>query len=455
MEKQTIIELNQFQPRDYQLTICDALENKGYKRIIAILPRRCGKDFMMWQLCIRECLRKTQAIYYCLPTFSQGKQAVFDCISNDGVRYLDMIPPQLIKSINNSEQKIVFQNDSILKVIGGDNYNRSLVGCNPSLIVFSEYSLMDPMAWSFARPILAGNGGKAVFLSTPRGHNWLWDLWNQAQNWPDWFLLKLTVEDTKHIPTEVLERERQQMSEELYLQEYMTSWDRGVEGSYYAKNLNELIRKSQIGSVAWDPNFKVHTAWDIGVHDATCIIFYQVIAHGDTIRIIDVLTNTNVGLDWYAREISRKPYQYGRHFGPPDLAVREWAGGAVTRIEKARQLGIDFTIVPALSIDDGIEAVWSHFHKFWIDEVKCKQLIHALENYHREWDDKLQRHKDHPVHDCYSNFADAMRYLALSLPNAVDGVTNEEIEASRQRCLYGKESKVPRPLRDHPLARKW
>ena len=41
MEYATRKILNEFKPRSYQLPIVDAIENKGYKRVVAILPRRC------------------------------------------------------------------------------------------------------------------------------------------------------------------------------------------------------------------------------------------------------------------------------------------------------------------------------------------------------------------------------------------------------------------------------
>jgi superfamily II DNA or RNA helicase len=37
------IELNKFQLRDYQAPIWDAIENKGYRKVLAVLPRRAGK----------------------------------------------------------------------------------------------------------------------------------------------------------------------------------------------------------------------------------------------------------------------------------------------------------------------------------------------------------------------------------------------------------------------------
>lgn len=67
------IHLNKFKARSYQLPILDAIENKGYKRVLAIMPRRAGKDLTAFNLCIRECVRKTCVIYYVFPTYSQAR----------------------------------------------------------------------------------------------------------------------------------------------------------------------------------------------------------------------------------------------------------------------------------------------------------------------------------------------------------------------------------------------
>lgn len=66
------VHLNKFSPRKYQLPILDAIENKGYKRVIAIMPRRAGKDVTAFNLCIRACVRKPCVIYYIFPTYAQG-----------------------------------------------------------------------------------------------------------------------------------------------------------------------------------------------------------------------------------------------------------------------------------------------------------------------------------------------------------------------------------------------
>ena len=118
MKIETQIKLNKYRPRTYQLPILDAIENKGYKRVLAILPRRAGKDITAFNLCVRAALRKTCVIYYVFPTYAQAKKAIWDSITNDGERFIDFIPDEVIKSKNSQEMKITFTNDSILQQDG-------------------------------------------------------------------------------------------------------------------------------------------------------------------------------------------------------------------------------------------------------------------------------------------------------------------------------------------------
>jgi len=289
------IHLNRFKPRPYQLPFFDAVENKGYRRVLLIWPRRAGKDIAAFNLAIRAALKKVQVIYYIFPTYNQGRKVLFDSITNTGERILDFIPSTLIASTNHQELKIKLLNGSIIQVVGSDNYD-SLMGTNPQLCIFSEYALQDPRAYQYIRPILTANDGIAVFLSTPRGRNHLYDLFQVASNSDDWFCQKLTVLDTGHINLHEIEREKHlgEMSEDMIQQEYYTSWDLGVEGSYYARYIDRMRTKGQISVVPWENGFPVHSAWDIGVRDNTSIIMFQII--GMSIRIIDCYENSKVGL---------------------------------------------------------------------------------------------------------------------------------------------------------------
>lgn len=444
MKIETHIALDRFKPRPYQQGLLNAWRQRK-KRIICIWPRRAGKDLCAWQICIAQCISKPCVVYYCLPTYSQARKVIFDSITINGQRFIDFIPSEIIAAVNTQEMKIRFKNGSLLQCIGADSYDTSLVGTNPQLIVFSEWALCDPRAYQFARPILSANDGAAIFLTTPRGKNHAWEMYNIALNSPDWYAEKLTVEDTHHISLADIEKEKQELSEDLIMQEYYCSFDMGVEGSYYAKYLDRLRTNGQIGMVPWEPAFKVHTAWDLGVRDSTSIIFFQTV--GQTVRIIDCYEKNKEGLEHYVKVIESKPYSYGRHIAPHDIGVMEFGSG-ITRRDKAKQLGINFTLANDASVPDGIESVRSSLNKMWFDEVKCNQLIKSLENYRQEYDVKKKIYKSQPLHDWSSHFADAMRYLCVSLAKTKDGLTEADLEKRRREAIMGPNANMPSVFRD-------
>lgn len=457
MKLETRIKLDRWTPRHYQIPIIDALEKHKFKRIIACWPRRAGKDITAFNLCIRAALSRVGTIFYVFPTFSSGRRILWDAIQNDGTRVLDYIPSNLVDSRNEQQMRIKLTNGSVIQIIGSDNYDQTLVGVNAIGMVFSEYALTDPRAYQFARPVLSANDGFALFISTPRGKNHMYELFEIAKANPeDWFAHKLTVEDTGHIPLHEIERERAsgEMSDDLIQQEYYCSFFLGIEGAYYTKYMDRLRLKGQIGIVPWEASHKVHTAWDLGMRDSTVIIFFQII--GQTVRIIDCYEKNKEGLEHYIKVLESKPYSYGKHFAPHDIGVSE-LGTGMSRLEKARQLGLNFeyktehnrriSSVPNVSIMDGIEVVRSSFSRIWIDDRNCVSLIKSLENYRQEYDPKLRVYKSKPLHDSFSHFADAMRYLALALPLCKDGLTAEQLNDRYKRAVMGNNYGLPAVFR--------
>ncbi len=443
------IVLDKFSLRWYQEPVYRAIEEEGCRRVLLLAARRSGKDILGWNLAIRQCIKRKCLVLYVLPTFNQARRCIWDAIAVDGTKFQDYIPKDLIDRINHSEMKITFTNGSILQCIGGDSYDTSLVGTNPYAIILSEYALMSPEVFDFARPILAGNGGWCLICTTPRGKNHLWHMFKAVKNNPEWKIVVQKASEIQHIPAEVLALEKAEMDPGLYEQEYEVSFERGIQGAYYGAQLDQLRLKGQIGPVPWENSLVVYTAWDIGVNDATSIIFFQVVGSGQCIRIIDYYSNTGLGIDHYAKIIQDKPYRYASHFGPFDLKCREWGGGAVTRYEKAHQLGIEFVLLDQIPLQDGIENCWTHFPKMWIDQEKCRSLLDCLENYRREWDEKKALYINKPIHNFSSHGADAFRYLCQSLHKTERGMTAEEFNRIRDRALYGGgRSDLPRAFQN-------
>ncbi len=352
--------------------------------------------------------------YYTFPTYSQGKKALWEGRGKDGVRYLDYFPKELLDGKpNDSDMKIRYKNGSLFQIIGVEDVDK-IVGTNPRGIVFSEYSLQNPKAWDYMRPILAENKGWAIFNFTPRGKNHGYKLYEMAIGNPKWWVSKLTIDDTNSLTPEDIEEERRSgMSEDMIQQEYYCSFISAIIGSIYWKEVNDAEQNSQITDVPYDPKMLVHTVWDLGKNDTNCIGFYQ--SNGITVRKIDYLSGNGKGLPDWIKLVKEKPYNFGKHFAPHDIEVSDYSlTGQQSRWEVAKGLGIEFQIVPRLSIQDGIDAGKRLFKKLYIDKTKCADFLEAIPQYTREYDEENKIFKDTPLHDWTSHFADEHRYAALS-----------------------------------------
>lgn len=190
------------------------------------------------------------------------------------------------------------------------------------------------------------------------------------------------------------------------------SWEElEIEGSYYGKNFSELKEKGQISSVPYDENTTVHTAWDLGMDDATAIWFIQMV--GREIHVVDHEEGSGKSLVDWAKILKDKPYQYGKTLLPHDAKARELGTGR-TRVETLENLGFDdIEVAPRQSVDDGIHMVRTLLPRCWFDAVSCEQGIQAMKQYRKEWDDKRATYKNRPLHDWSSHSADAFRTFAL------------------------------------------
>ena len=131
MNIETRMKLDTFIARPYQREIIQAIEEKGYKKVLLNFHRRAGKDVVAFNIMIRSALKKVGLYLYCLPTYNQGRKVLWDGILSNGARFLDFIPTELISNKNNAEMKLTLFNGSIIQVVGSDNAAQTLVGTNP------------------------------------------------------------------------------------------------------------------------------------------------------------------------------------------------------------------------------------------------------------------------------------------------------------------------------------
>ena len=396
------IEIN-YKPRKH----AEAYHNRTERFAVLVAHRRFGKTVAAINDLIRACFavdKKDVRVAYIAPYLSQAKAVAWDY----ALEYTIDIPD--IK-INHSELRIDFSNGSRFRLYGADNYN-AMRGLYFDAIVCDEMADFPASAWpTVLRPSLTDRKGSCTFISTPKGKNEFWELYEYAKTDPTWWSGMFKASQTDVLDPEELEEAKITMGEDRYEQEFECSFEAAIVGAYYAMEMKTATQDNRITTVPYDPSVGVVTAWDLGIGDSTAIWFAQYV--GQEIRVIDYYENSGVGLDHYAKELSSKNYHYMDHILPHDVQVKELGTGK-SRLETLHNLGIqDVTIAPKLAIEDGIQAARSMLNRCWFDEEKCNRGIEALRQYRREFDEKNKTWRGRPLHDWTSHGADAWRYLAV------------------------------------------
>lgn len=385
-----------------------AFHNRTERFACLVAHRRFGKTVG----CINDlqrgaltCTRDRPRFAYLAPYLKQAKTVAWDYL----LHYSAGVPG--VKA-NHSELRVDYPNGGQVRLYGADNAD-GMRGIYLDGVVLDEPADMNPRVWpEIIRPALSDRQGWAAFIGTPKGKNGFYDIREQAKSEDDWFFLELKASETGILPQSELDAARKDMTPDQYAQEYECSFEAAIQGAYYAKLLQTAETDKRIGRVPYDPKLQVTTAWDLGIGDSTAIWFVQ--QTGQEVRIIDYYESSGVGLDHYAKVLKEKPYAYRDHILPHDAEVKELGTGR-SRKETLYSLGIKCQIIPAQSVEDGINAARLLIHRCWFDETKCAKGLEALRQYRVEFDDKLKAFKNRPLHDWTSHAADAFRYLALGL----------------------------------------
>lgn len=187
-----------------------------------------------------------------------------------------------------------------------------------------------------------------------------------------------------------------------------------TKGAYYKDWMNAAYREGRVGKFPYNPNYLVHTAWDIGHDDATAIWFWQYI--DGMYRFIDYEENIQTDLPYWVDILKKKGYKYDRFVAPFDMNKTEWGSGKTARELAVDEHNIAFEVAPKLSIIDGINAVRRLLPYCQFDEENCADGLKCLTSYRAEWDDKAGMWKKDALHDWSSHGSDSFRYFAVVQP---------------------------------------
>ncbi len=409
-----------WKPRPYQESLWQYLHSdRTGKRAFEAAHRRWGKDEVGLHYTACAAHERIGSYWHMLPIATQARKAIWEAVNpHTGKRRIDEAFPLEIRDVTRENEMFIrFKCGSTWQVVGSDHYD-SLVGTSPAGIVFSEWALSDPRCWAYLRPILAENGGWALFITTPRGRNHAATMYEAARGDPTWFCERKTALDTGVFNQETLDRELaeyqrengQKIGEALYRQEYLCDFDAPVIGAIYAGLLSE-IEAERIVDVPWDPAKKVYTAFDIGRSDAAACWFFQV--GPGAIYWIDYHEEIGTDVPYWAKYLESKPYVYEENYFPWDARLSTFASPRSV-IQQFHDLKIKAKIVGENDASDRIAAGRIALRRSYFDRKKCQQGLDNLRAYHFKYDDKLKVLSKDPEHDYSSHGSDAFGYAAIA-----------------------------------------
>lgn len=385
---------------------------------VLVMHRRCGKTVAVVNHLQRSALQTPNSSYaYIAPTYKQAKRIAWEMFK----KYSREIPGIVY---NESELIVKYPNGSLIYLFGSDNVD-SLRGIALWGGAQDESSQQPSNLFSeVISKCLADHLGYWIWMGTPKGKNEFYKTYEVSTKNEDYFSMFKTIDDTlENEEGETVDNLRValeddkklvaagQMTAEEFEQEWYCSFEAAIKGAYYARQIGEARKTGRIKNVPYDEAIPVHTVWDLGIGSNLAVGFYQ--KSGNETRMIDYWQGTEKdGIPQAIKAIKEKPYTYGKHFAPHDVKATE-QGTGLTKIETASKLGINFEIIPSLSVDDGINAGKLLWSRLWVNDNNCSYWLDAMAQYHQEWDELKGIFNHKPCHDWTSHPADIHRYAAV------------------------------------------
>lgn len=185
------------------------------------------------------------------------------------------------------------------------------------------------------------------------------------------------------------------------------------EGAYYAKFIAKAEAENRVGDFPYNPQFKVDTAWDLGVDDYTAVWLIQ--NDGVKAWAIGYYETSGEGPETIIPAALPDKYKYGTHYFPHDIRNREWGAGARSRLEIVRGLGlVDIRTGIANGPEDRIAATRRLLPVMAFDKAAMFGMK-RLRNYSRKKNESMNVYTG-PLHDENSHGADAFGEYAINAP---------------------------------------
>ena len=352
--------------------------------------RRFGKTILACEEIKGKALYKNTRICYIAPTYQQARDIAWQTLVKE-------LKP-IIKKVNESRLELTVNNlvkgTSLIQLRGWEAIE-TLRGQHFDFIVIDEVAMMRNfnINWEeVIRPTLTDTRGEVMFISTPKGFNHFYDLYNQQDEDPDFKSFHYTSYDNPYIPKDEIDKAKAQLTDDRFAQEYLADF-RKTQGLVY----KEFNREKDVTKEKPSETIDKILGIDFGYTNPASIISIE----------IDSDSHYWIKEEWYKTkqttdQIAEQANLY--------KSTKVYADSAEPdRIEILKKAGLNVRQV-SKDIIAGVDHVRELFKQGRIHiSPDCKNLIHELETY-RYPDKKPEKNEDEKPIKENDHALDALRY---------------------------------------------
>lgn len=357
------------------------------------------------------------------PTYSQAKTIAWRYL----VQQYRELPKELQRGKNESELWVEVGNGSRITLKGAENED-SLRGSKLGGLVIDEVASIKNFEylWDEAlRPALTDKQGWGLFISTPKGYNHFYKLFEKEHKDKDYKSFHFTSYDNPYLTESEIDKAKEELNDDAFAQEYLADF-RKFTGLIY----KEFDRGTHlVDEVPLDGYSAYYRAMDFGAVNPTACLFIKV-DNDDVLYVYDEYYEREKTTDYHAGQIlARYPNTYFRAtFGDPSgkqemIDYARW-GLHITPANKTVLDKITGTMkAPGEQdwVNYGIEQVQQRLKTSAITKrprlliaKKCVNLIRELESYRwEERKDQSLNAKEVPI-KADDHAPDALRYFVVS-----------------------------------------
>lgn len=363
----------------------------------------CGRRFGKTTLAVVEMVgkavsKKDQIVSYIAPTFQQARDISWNLLRK--------IAEPITLKVNESRLELTVQSkdggSSLISLRGWESIE-TMRGMRNDLLIpdeISSYRNFQSNWQEILRPTLTDTKGQALFLSTPKGFNHFYDLYNKERDDQDYKSFHFTTYDNPFIPVEEINKAKQELTEDRFAQEYLADF-RKTEGLVY----KEFSREKHLYDTYSGRTVERIAGIDFGFTNP-CAILTIIRDADETLWVEEEYYKTGKTDSEIAEYVAAG--KFNKVYPDPE------SPGAIKELTKLK-VPVREVIKGKDSIKNGIAKVTELFktNKLFINK-RCENLIYELETY--SYPDKKDLHNpdENPIKE-NDHACDALRYPILML----------------------------------------